>query len=160
VAESSRRSVPVSVYPTDLCRIYVVLLPLLATWLLIQQVNKIIIILNIVSSTVDYAYLMKSTRRFGSLFSDHVHVTWRIIDLWGLPEVPMYDVSELGCAVDISVIIMAENYPKTGIESAPEKSWIPTVPRTMDILTRDVRNCWSVVTKVYKIITRSTSDWI
>ena len=34
----------------------------------------------------------------------------------------MYDVSELGCAVDISVIIMAENYPKTGIESAPEKS--------------------------------------
>ena len=51
------------------------LLPLLATWLLIQQVNKIIIILNIVSSTVDYAYLMKSTRRFGSLFSDHVHVT-------------------------------------------------------------------------------------
>jgi len=39
------------------------LLPLLATWLLIQQVNKniiiiiIIIILNIVFSTVDYAYL-------------------------------------------------------------------------------------------------------
>jgi len=84
---------------------YIVLLPLLATWLLIQQVNKNIIILNIVSSTVGYAYLMRPTRRFGSLFSDP-----RIMDLWGLPEVPIYDVSELGYAVDKSVIIMTANY--------------------------------------------------
>jgi hypothetical protein len=59
----------------------VVLLPLLATWLLIQQDNNIIIIiiiiiiLNVVLSAVECAYLIRPTRLFGSLLSVHIHVT-------------------------------------------------------------------------------------
>jgi hypothetical protein len=85
VAESSARSVPVLVYPTDLCRSVSCYFRYWSRGCWFSKSIKLLLLLLLLYWIFScLLYLMRPTRRFGSLFRDHINVTlWHMIDLWG-----------------------------------------------------------------------------